>query len=536
MKKGFLLIICYLISIQLTAQDKHLILFNTKDISGFSSPSEFLSAKAIERREKQGITIQMHDYPVTAAHLDALRATGATVLATTKWLNGALVEATNEQINEILALSFVRESSDIATLYGGTKINEVQKITMLDYGPSNNQNEMIGANLCHEQGFTGTGMTIAVFDAGFPEVDTMDAFDSLRKGNHLKGTYDFVMDEEDVYDDDFPNTIDDFHGTRVLSTMAAYSPGELIGTAFTADYYLFVTEDVSGESPLEEFNWLLAAERADSVGVDIINSSVGYYDFDNSGYNYSQSDLTGDLSIITRAADFAAATGILVVNSAGNEGSRSWGRILMPADGDSVLTVGAVSRTEVIATFSSRGPTADGRIKPDVMAMGVGTVIFNPNGSLRTANGTSFAAPVMAGFAACVWQAFPDLSNMELIEALRNAGDQSNNPNNDYGYGIPHFNRISPVSSLSSSQVESEFIKAFPNPSQDGTIHLYFDDQLLGKELSVQVFTATGKLVYQGELKLQKSQHQLSIPQKNHELLVIMVSYDDRQEMIRVIH
>lgn len=527
MKQFYLILLLLYLSPSLLAQEQHLILF--KDKITTAAPETFLSAKALARRTMQNISINERDYPVNPTYLDAINATGAQVIYSSKWLNGALVQGSADQITAVKALTFLRESVNFNDLYGGTRINEVEEVTALDYGDAEVQVDMLGANDMHDLGYNGTGISIAVFDSGFPGVNTVVQFDSLRTNNQIKETYDFVNQEENVYNNS------DNHGTRVLSIMAAYQASQLIGTAFKADYYLYVTENVASEFPVEEFNWLVAAERADSIGVDIINSSLGYIDFDRTNYNYTQSDLTGDRSIISQAADFAAATGMLIVTSAGNSGSSSWGKISMPADADSILAVGSVNGFEQVASHSSRGPSADGRIKPDVMALGVQTVQTYPDGFNRKRDGTSFAAPLIAGFAACVWQQYPSLNNMELLEMIRDSGSNAATPNNDYGYGIPNYSRIGGLVPLESSHTTTTLIHVVPNPSQQGLLNFQFDTKLVGKPCDIIVYTATGAIVHQESITIGDLRHQIKLNPNKKQLYLVVANYGDHQEVIRVL-
>lgn len=531
MKNYYLLFLLIYLSNTAIAQDKHLILFNAKDTSGYSSSEEFLSAKSLERRNRQGIDLTIRDYPVNDEYLDSISATGATVIYPTKWFNGVLVSADAQQVNAIMDYTFVKQSSHISELFGGTQINEVKEVEgveMLDYGVSETQINMLGADEMHAQGYTGQGMIIAVFDSGFPGVNTASPFDSLNSRNGVLDTYDFVEDEVDVYDDDA-------HGTRVLSTMAAYKSSQLIGTAFDANYYLYVTEDVTSESPVEEFNWLVAAEHADSAGVDIITSSLGYYDFDKSQYNYTVDDLTGDKSLITQAADFAASTGILVVTSAGNEGNSAWKRITMPADADSALVVGAVNSSGVTASFSSRGPTADGRIKPDIMALGVGTVVSNQHGSIQSSNGTSFSAPLISGFAASVWQQFPNLTNMELIELLRNSSNNTNNPDSDQGYGVPDYTQLTLLAPLPNESIQPSLIQVYPNPTKTGVLSIQFDQYLIGKTCEIQLYTPVGKLIKQDRFKLDSLKHQLTFEADKNSMHLLVIYFGQHKQVFRIL-
>ena len=327
----------------------------------------------------------------------------------------------------------------------------------LNYGNSYNQIHQIGGDALHSLNFQGQGMYIAVFDAGFPNVNSLATFDSLNLQGRLLGYKNFVQNNNNVFSSSLNQ-----HGTNTLSCMAAYTDGQLIGTAPKASYYLFITEDTSGETPYEEVCWNSAAELADSLGVDIISSSLGYTTFNYAALNYTHASMNGDIAISTRAADMAASKGILVINSAGNDGASAWQIIGAPADGDSVLTIGAVDNMGVRASFSSKGFTADGRIKPDVCAQGVGAVLANSSGGFFGGNGTSFSCPIIAGMAACLWQYFPYLSNMQLQDLIKQYSSQYNSPDSLLGYGIPNFS-LSVQQIISSALAKDEPIKAvFP--------------------------------------------------------------------------
>jgi hypothetical protein len=292
----------------------------------------------------------------------------------------------------------------------------------------------------HRQGFKGKGMLVAVFDAGFENLPQLDAMRHLFVNGRILDTYNFVEDNGYVYGKGGD------HGTKVLSTMAAYDPGKIIGTAPEASYLLYRTEDASSEYRIEEFNWLLAAERADSAGADVINSSLGYNNFDDKSMSYTYEQMDGNTAYVTQAADMAAAVGMLVVTSAGNEGRGKWKYITAPADADSVLTVGAVDSKGSYAEFSSKGNTPDGRTKPDVVAKGAATTVVSPGNRVTVSNGTSFSSPLMAGFATSLWQAYPKLNNMEVIDILRRSGSQAQKPDSLLGYGIPDYERAKEAS------------------------------------------------------------------------------------------
>jgi hypothetical protein len=277
-------------------------------------------------------------------------------------------------------------------------------------------------------------MTVAVFDAGFLGYLTNSGFDSIRNNNRIAGTWDFVKNESSVNEDHV-------HGMWCFSIMAANKPGQMVGTAPDATYYLFRTEDAASEYPIEEQNWAAAAEMADSLGVDLISSSLGYTEFDNSTFDYEYADMNGDNTIITRAADFAAKKGMIVTNSVGNYGGNAWKYLVAPSDGDSVLAVGATNASGQIASFSSYGPSADGRVKPDVVSVGWNTFIINTSGNVAQGNGTSFSNPNIAGLITCLWQAFPDFNNIEILNAVKQSANKYATPDERFGYGIPNMKK-----------------------------------------------------------------------------------------------
>jgi hypothetical protein len=301
-----------------------------------------------------------------------------------------------------------------------------------DYGTSSyNEIHLNNGEFLHNVGLRGQGMQIAMLDGGFFNYTNLRSFDSINQNEQVLATWDFVNRNASVVEDAS-------HGMQCLSTIAANIPGQFVGKAPKASFYLYRTEDASQEYPIEEFNWVCGAERADSSGADVISSSVGYYDFDNAAFNYSYADMNGNTTLAARGADHAARKGLLVFNSAGNEGTNGWKYIATPADGDSVVAVGAVAITGAPAAFSSYGPSSDGQVKPDVAALGVGAIVQATNNTLGTNNGTSFACPIMAGMGTCLWQGFPEFNNMKIVQALRQAGSIADTPNDRIGYGIPN--------------------------------------------------------------------------------------------------
>lgn len=400
-------------------------------------PENYLSPAALERRSEKGLAFSESDLPVADAYLARLCQAGLKVVGTSRWLNAAAVEGDLDweriaALPEVVAMRPVATFTRASTGEPGPEFTDSRPATgPYDYGRADRQNNMVNVAPLHEKGITGKGVTIAVLDAGFPGVDEIPVFEKLRNEGRIVATYDFVEDTSYVY---WASS----HGTNVLSTIAADLPGEMVGTAPDVSVILCRTEYAPTETQVEEHNFVEAIEFADSIGVDVIHASLGYTQFDDPEESYTYQDLNGDKAITTRAVDLAAQRGIVVTISAGNEGSSDWRYIAVPSDADSALCVGAVDRNQQLAYFSSVGPTADGRIKPDVVAMGVSTTVANPSGRIGTSNGTSFSGPIMAGVMCLLRQAHPDQVNMDLIQAIRLSGDQYNFPDNQYGYGIPN--------------------------------------------------------------------------------------------------
>lgn len=503
-----LLILAFLLS-TLTgiAQDRYLIRFTDKNNSPFSisSPLQYLSQRALDRRTAHQVAIDSSDLPVNPQYIQAVQSAGATILNTSKWFNSVIIQTSDPAVlNAVNALPFVINTTNVGKLsapngkadkkFGiiDTKAipaSQNLRTGSLNYGNAFNQVNMIGLQGLHDMGYAGEGMLIAVLDAGFQDVNIMSCFDSLFSNGKIVATWDFVDRETNVYNDHS-------HGTSVLSCMGAVVPGDMIGTAPRASYLLLRSEDANTEYIIEEYNWASAAEYADSAGADIINSSLGYYTFNDPNQDHTYSDMDGNTAPATIAADKAASKGILVVASAGNEGAGPWNYIGTPADGDSVLSIGAVDEFENYAFFSSNGPTSDGRVKPDVAARGFGTWLFTPfSGSTSVqGNGTSFSGPVMAGAAACLWQAWPQLRNMEIAQAIRRSASQFSNPDTLLGYGIPDFTFANNLLGLGDINIPDKAqIHIFPNPGNNQQILVFSDTADL---LRVTVFDAAGRLIY----------------------------------------
>ena len=370
-----------------------------------------------------------------------------TVLNISKWHNSVAIQTSDPNaITAINALSFVQSTSPIGAR---TTTNTTEKLITADqpynsaargtqvtadyfnYGAGSfNEINLHKGQILHNIGLRGQGMIIAMLDGGFLNYNTLDAMDSIILNNQVLDTWDFYSNNANVADD-HP------HGMQCLSIIAANIPGQFIGKAPKANFFLYRTEDTGSEYPIEEFNMVCGMERADSAGADVISASLGYSEFDNAAFNYTYSQMNGNTTISAIGADLAAKKGILFVNAAGNEGSATWHYITTPADGDSVLAVGAVNTAGAVGSFSSYGPSSDGQIKPDVASVGVSTVVQATNNTVVTGSGTSFACPNMAGLATILWQGFPEVPNMRIVRALREAGSIASAPNDRIGYGIP---------------------------------------------------------------------------------------------------
>jgi hypothetical protein len=431
------------------AQERHIVELTDKRATthSLSGPQDFLSARTMDRRRRQGISIDSSDLPVCGAYIDSIRSLrNVVVLNASRWLNQVAIQTSDAQaLKRIRTFPFVKrvtqasfrsvsltDEKDLTEeifIDAPTRIRDT-KGSFLDYGLNRSQIDIHQGAFLHDLGYRGQGMMIAMLDGGYERYLTNPAFDTVRRQGRILATWDFVAGESSVNEDNA-------HGANCMSIMAANLPGKMVGTAPEANYLLFRTEDVASEYPIEEHFWAVGAERADSLGADLINSSLGYTDYDDPSMSHEYADMNGRHTMVTRAADMAAAKGMIVCNSAGNSGTSRWKFIGAPADGDSVLAIGAVDAKGIVAPFSSYGPTADGRVKPDLASVGAGTFVALPDGRIAQGNGTSYSAPNLTGLIACLWQAFPEFKNLEIINALRQSADRYNSPNDRSGFGIP---------------------------------------------------------------------------------------------------
>jgi len=513
---GFLL--CVLVAVSARAQtNRYMVFFKDKAGTPFSvlQPQSYLSAKAITRRNHGGIAVTAEDLPVNPAYVAQVKATGAKVFFTSRWFNGVLVEASPSLINTIAALPMVSKAEYVAPghkLAGGRVASQAAtaSTTSSKYG-SLLQFEMAGVDVMQEEDqIRGKGVMISVFDAGFPGINTgVLAFGPVVNEGRILMTRDFVGNSGNVYQYDN-------HGTVVFSVIGAKQGtwlcktncGEYsyIGAAPEAYFNLFVTEDNDTEYRIEEYNWAFAAEQADSAGTDVINSSLTYATFDDPSMNYKVSDLDGKTAVVSRAAAMARDRGIVVVVSAGNDGLKPWHFIRFPSDVDGILSVGEVNSFGERGALSSVGPTADGRIKPDVMAMGVNSTAILPNGQPTLFSGTSFAAPIVAGVAAGLIQAFPELKPAEIVAVIKASASQAVNPDNEYGYGIASY--VGSRNYLKSKFIEPDVV-VYPNPVKD-YYHLAFRN-LPDGPVSFNLFDMAGRMVTDHSLTLTWSQNPLEI-------------------------
>lgn len=507
---GILFLLLVLVP-EIHAQFTHYIIqFRDKAGTPFSidKPEEFLSRRAIDRRERQDIQITESDLPIVPRYMDSVRLAGdVDVVSKSKWLNQVCIRTDDSAaLQKIYSFTFVNHSFPVKrTTPPGfisreklrQELKDVQTsketgdIEDLNYGFNEGQITIHNGQYLHDQGFTGEGMLISIIDAGFYHYTTNPVFEKLISENRILDTYDFVERKEEVVQEDA-------HGMYCFTIMAAWKPGEMIGSCPNASYLLYRSEDVGSESPLEEQFWIAAAERSDSAGADIITTSLGYTLFDNPVFNHSYADMDGNTTLISRGASIASQKGMILMVAAGNSGNDPWHYISAPADADSILAVGAVNVAGEIAPFSSYGPSADGQVKPDGVSVGWNTVLANANGNIVQGNGTSFATPNLAGLVTCLWQAFPDFKWWEIIETVRQSSNRYQNPDNHYGYGIPDL-KVAYTSLFHQRELRNleqilgdKSFKIYPNPVTT-YLKIAFRSQTDG-EVHFKIYDVTGRL------------------------------------------
>ncbi len=475
-----------------TALDTYIIFLKDKKNNSYkiSEPATFLTRRALDRRTRQHIGIDSTDLPVSRFYLDSLQKIGISIHNISRWLNTLTFKTTDPNIlAKLNTLNFVRtiEKTTPVNVHL-SDISEPYSSELYDssaYGWGFRQIHVHNGEYLHNQGFRGEGMLIAVIDAGFYNYLTLNSFQNILKEDRIKGIRDFVDHDGEV-------NKDHTHGMQVLSIIGGEVNNSFIGTAPKANFLLLRSENASGENLVEEDNWVAAAEYADSLGADVINTSLGYSTFDNPLQNHSYADMNGTTTRISLAAEIASKKGMIVVVSAGNEGAAPWRYISAPADARNILTVGAVNYSLIRAPFSSVGPTADGRVKPDVVAVGQGTYLQSVNNIIGSGNGTSFSAPVITGLTACLWQSSPKKSNIEILDAIRKSSDRFLNPDNNYGYGLPDFKKA--LFLLNPAFESKKGILVYPNPFTTAIKISY--KATSGSSMRIEIFNTAGKKIY----------------------------------------
>ncbi len=539
MKHGFVILILGLVlSLSANAQNYYWIGFTDKKDSPYSleAPEEYLSERAIERRIRQNISIDSLDLPVNQWYVDSVLTLGVNLTHSSKWLNGITVATSYETLDFIKDWSFIKDIQltkpgiTAKSAHNKFELESSSENVVIDtsyYGASVDQVGMLNGQFLHNKGFRGKGMQIAVIDAGFYGVDELPAFDSLWANNQILGTRDFVLPGSNLFQSDE-------HGMSVLSCMGGIVPGQLIGTAPDADYWLIRSEAASTEYIVEEDNWVAAAEFADSVGVDLINSSLGYTTFDDASTNHTYADMDGNTTRVTRGANIAVSRGILVVTSAGNERDDPWFRLVAPSDGGLVMSVGAVTSIRTTASFSSAGPAYDGAVKPNVAAMGYRTVLQRANNTISVGNGTSFASPVMAGMAASLWQMFPERTALEIKDAIEKSGHQYNSPDSLQGFGIPDMQIAAEfLGYLSVENIRAENIwRVYPNPVKD---HLVIEtSKPLSGDVNLEWISTDGTLIKRWSRGYSPKMEISDLPKTSRGIYFLRISNGNQSETVKI--
>lgn len=506
MKKAVLLLLMAAYSVSFAQSQLVFVYFTGKPNKAvfYANPLSELSQKSLNRRTALGIPLNDQDAPVEPAYIQNIQNLGFTVTDYSKWLNGVAVNATPAQIQMLQSQPYVQSVESFAkNTSGTTKVlhtykwqtqTDIQNFqTTFDYGSAAQQIDQINLKPLHLAGYTGTGVTVAVIDTGFPFVNTGSAFSRLWTNNHIKGGYDFVTKGTDIYNPGLNN-----HGSVVLGAIGGYITNSFVGSAPDADFYLYRSENAAVEIPEEELYWIEAAEEADRKGVDMITTSLGYSTFDDPRYNYTYADMNGDTSFIARAAGIAVSKGIFVLIAAGNSGQSSWHYITTPADNAQVFTIGSVDSAGASSGFSSYGPNSAGVVKPDASARGTASATVD-NNSTVTVSGTSIATPIAAGGVACLIQAFTTMNRDLMRNRLRQTASLFPAHTDQMGYGILNFGKFYNMTLNTSELVRKNGITVFPNPVRD-ILNVASENEVI----HLEVYDHLGRLIT-------KSEHQKSI-------------------------
>lgn len=472
------------------AQNRYAVYFKDKASTTYTiqDPGKYLSARAIARRIKWDIDITENDFPVNTSYVQQLTAAGAKVRYTSRWLNCAVVEATPAQALSLSLLPMVSKvdyAAPARSSSGRRRATKSTKETATIAAATRAQLQMVGIDVMQGENIRGEGVFVAILDAGFLGVNTVAPFEHLYSNNRIQYTRDVITNSSNVY------RYDD-HGTEVFSVIAANS-SSFTGGAYEATFQLYVTEEGSGEYRIEEYNWLHAAEKADSSGVDVLASSLGYNEFDDSSMDYDKTtDLNGKTAIVSLAAKAALERGIVVVASAGNEGSIPWRTITPPADVDGVIAVGSITSGGARSSFSSMGPTSDGRIKPDVVALGSSTSVIKSSGSNGFTSGTSLAAPIVTSLIIGLIDRYPDINPRIIAQQVVATASRAATPDNLLGYGVPNYDA---VKSAIEGLEPPEEITVYPNPVEIDTGKFYIRFKTPTGQATITIYDLMGRML-----------------------------------------
>ena len=517
-------------------QDAWVIFADKENVeASLADPILIMTQEAIDRKTLQGTPIDERDVPINENYVTQIKnASGITVLSKSKWMNCVYIIGSQSNIEALLDLPFVTnvEYADTSlNLFPGAPIEnkfaleEANQRINYNYGSAANQIEMLSGDYLHELDYTGEGMIVAVLDAGFPSIDTNPGFQKMRDENRILGTYDFEARTENV---DGTSS----HGFNTSSDIGGFLQDEFVGTAPQASFYFFVTEYTPTETPAEEAWWVEALERSDSLGVDVVNTSLGYRVFDNPNYDYSYEDLNGQTTFSARGANIAFDKGMILVTSAGNGGNTSFPTVGTPGDSPGTLTVGAVSSNGNYASFSSIGPTVDGRIKPDVMAQGASAAVISTSGGVDFSNGTSFSSPIMAGVVTCLWQARLQTPNGTIMQIIRESANLYNNPTDEMGYGIPNFEDA--YAALQQLGLEDEFLMSnfalYPNPVTS-KINISFPEEI--SNATFTIYSILGNKVLSTEIS--RSFNSVNMEALNSGMYIASINSNNKQISFKII-
>ncbi|MBT7242593.1 MAG: S8 family serine peptidase [Flavobacteriaceae bacterium] len=534
-----LLLVLTILSIQqgvAQSQDAWVFFADKENVeASLADPILIMTQEAIDRKTLQGTPIDERDVPVNENYITQIKNIyGITVRSKSKWMNCIYVIGDQYNIESLLDFSFVTDveyADKSLNLFPGGPIEnkfaleEASQNINYNYGAAANQIEMLSGDYLHELDYTGEGMIVAVLDAGFPSIDTNPGFQKMRDENRILGTYDFEARIENVNGTSS-------HGFNTSSDIGGFLQDEFVGTAPQASFYFFVTEYTPSETPVEEAWWVEALERSDSLGVDVVNTSLGYRGYDNPNYDHSYEDLDGQTTFSARGANIAFDKGMILVTSAGNSGNTDFPTVGTPGDSPGTLTIGAVNSNGNYASFSSIGPTVDGRVKPDLMAQGVSAAVINTGGNVDFSSGTSFSSPIMAGVITCLWQSRPEVPNGHIMQIVRESANLYNNPTDQMGYGIPNFENA--YAALQELGFEDEFLMSnfalYPNPVTS-KINISFPEGI--SNCTFTIYSILGNKVLSTEIS--RNLNSVNIESLNSGMYIASINSNNKQISFKII-